>query len=71
MSKLFAFLIVLAFNLVMGALMFDYCLFTIFGKNVPWYVDMVAGLFLAEPLLPITIICWIATLCGVSVPFVK
>jgi hypothetical protein len=55
------FLIVLAFNLLVGALMFQYCLFQIIGKDVPWYVDAIAGLFLAEFLLPVTVVCWVLT----------
>lgn len=63
-------LILLAFNLTVGALCFDYVLFTVFGKDVPWYADMAAGLLLGQFALPAAIICWVVRLCGVPVPFI-
>jgi hypothetical protein len=65
------FLLIIAFNLTVGALAFQYSLSTVFGKNIPWYGDVIAGLFLGEFTIPCAIVCWIITLCGVEAPFVR
>lgn len=62
-------LALLLFNLTLGGMCFDYSLFSIVGKDIPWYGDFIAGLFLGQFALPITVICWIIRLCGVPVPF--
>ena len=62
-------LFLLAFNLTLGGLCFDYSLFSLFGKDIPWYGDMVAGLFLGQFAGPIAIICWVVRLCGIDAPF--
>jgi hypothetical protein len=64
------FLLILSFNLVVGGLSFQYCLSAVFGKDVPWYADMIAGLFLAEFTVPGAIFCYVVRLCGVPAPFV-
>jgi hypothetical protein len=64
------FMFIIAVNLCIGGFCFDYCLFAIFGKDIPWYADMVAGLFLGELAIPATVICWIVQLCGMAAPFV-
>ncbi len=58
-------------NLTLGAWCFDYILYSIFGKDIPWYGDLVAGLFLGELAIPATVVCWIVRLCGVDVPLVQ
>ena len=63
-------LAILVFNLTLGGWCFDYCLYSIVGKDIPFYADFIAGAFLGQFALPITIICWIIRLCGVPVPFV-
>lgn len=62
-------LIILPFNLIIGGLTFQYCLWAIFGKDVPWYLDALAGLFLAEFTCPLAIFCAIVKLCGIAAPF--
>lgn len=62
---------VLALNLTIGGLCFDYVFYSIFGKDIPWYGDAVAGLFLGEVAIPATVICWIVRLCGIEAPFVQ
>ena len=57
-------------NLTLGALCFDYSLSYIFAKDVPWYADMVCGLFLGEFTIPAAIICWILNMCGIPAPLV-
>lgn len=60
---------VLAVNLTIGAVCFDYVLYSLAGKDVPWYADAIAGLFLGEAAIPAAVICWILRLCGVEAPF--
>lgn len=57
-------------NVTMGAYCFQYCLWSIFGKDIPWYADIVAGFFGGQFCIPLTIICWIIRLCGVEAPFI-
>lgn len=71
MGKLGGCALLLAFNLTIGTLCFDYALFSVFGKEIPWYADMIAGAFLGQFALPVAVICWIVRLCGVPVPFVS
>jgi hypothetical protein len=70
MSKLVAVLILLVINLGIGGACFDYVLYAVFGKDIPWYGDAIAGLFLGEFSIPAAVIVWIIRLCGVAVPFV-
>jgi hypothetical protein len=60
---------ILALNLTIGGVCFDYALMSLFGKDVPWYADAIAGLFLGQFAIPIAVACWIARLAGVEVPF--
>ena len=62
---------VLAFNVAFGGWLFDYCLWNIIGKNVPWYADLIAGLFCGQFALPCAVVVWILKLCGVDTPFVQ
>lgn len=61
---------VLALNLTIGGMAFDYSLMFLVGKDVPWYADAIAGLFLGELAIPLAIACWISSLCGVHPPLV-
>lgn len=61
--------LILLFNLTVGALCFAYALWSIFGKDIPWYGDMVAGLFCGQFVVPIALVCWILRLCGMETPF--
>lgn len=49
---------------------FDYVLQNTFDKDVPWYADVVAGLFASPVTVPGTVILWILKLCGVAMPLV-
>ena len=64
------YMIIVAVNITIGALCFDYALETILGKNIPWYGDVICGLFLGEFAIPAAVICWVMTLCGVEPPFI-
>lgn len=61
--------LILAINLLLGSITFDYSLYSVFGKDIPWYADAVAGLVLGKFSIPI--VCWIVRLCGVPVPFIQ
>ena len=63
-------LLALLFNLALGGFSFDYCLWFVFGKDIPWYADAVCGIFLAEITVPGMIVCWILNLCGVGSPLI-
>lgn len=54
----------------LGGVCFDYFLYSVFGKDIPWYGDAIAGLFLGQFVGPAAVICWVIRLCGVPVPFV-
>ncbi len=52
-----------------AAYLFQYNLYSIFGKDVPWYLDILGGLALNGLNLPLAIGCCITRACGVEVPF--
>jgi EamA domain-containing membrane protein RarD len=64
------FLTILAVNLTLGAMAFNYSVETIFGKHLPIFVDVLGGLFLGELTIPCAVVCWVAAACGVHIPFV-
>ena len=49
---------------------FDYSLWSIAGKDIPWYADVIAGVVTNAVVFATAIICWILRLCGVPVPFI-
>lgn len=61
---------VLLFNFILGGVSFDYCLWYIFDKNIPWIADVVCGVILAEITVPLMIVCWILNMCGINAPLV-
>ena len=64
------FLSIIFFNLFLGGFSFDYCLWNIFEKNVPWFADIACGLLIGEFTFPTMIIVYILKLCGVEMPLV-
>lgn len=64
-------LIVLLFNLAIGGICFDYCLYHVFGKNVHWFADVVCGLFLGEITVPLAIVLWILRAAGLETPLLN
>ncbi len=61
--------IIFLFNLLLGGWSFDYCLWSIFGKDVPFYMDMLCGLFVGQFTIPLAVVCLLLRCCGVEVPF--
>lgn len=51
--------IILILNLLIGGFCTDYVLFSVLGKNIPWWADCLIGLFLGEFTIPAAIVCWI------------
>lgn len=62
-------LTILLVNFLFGGVCFDYTLWAMFGKDIPWYGDVIAGFFLGQFVVPAAVICWIVKMCGVTVPF--
>ena len=60
----------LIFNLALGGVSFDYCLWFIFGKNIPWLGDVICGFILAEITVPLMVICWLLKMFGVESPMI-
>ena len=63
-------LIGLVLYTIVGALTFDYSLYTIFGKNAHWVWDIVGGLFVGWVSVPAWIVCLIMRSTGMEAPFV-
>lgn len=63
-------LVVLLFNLLLGGFLCDYCLYSILGKNIHWFGDILIGLFAGEVLFPIAIICFLLRLFGLEAPLI-
>ena len=59
--QLGAFLVYVA----LGCITFSYSLWVIFGKDAPWYADLVGGILLGETTIPLGVILWILSLAGV------
>ena len=64
------FLFIIVINTLIGGFCFDYSLWCIFNKNVPWYADAIAGTVLGEFTIPIAVTCWIIKLCSITIPFI-
>ncbi len=58
-------------NLVLGGWLFDYCLWNIFNKDIPWYGDALAGVFTGQFALPCAVGLFVLKLCGVNMPLIK
>ena len=56
------------FNVVFGGFSFDYCLWNLLEKNVPWFADILCGLLLAEITVPAMVVIYILKMCGIEFP---
>ena len=61
--------VVMILNLLLGGWSFDYCLWAIFGKDIPFWGDMICGFFAGEVTIPLAIVCFILRCCGIESPF--
>jgi hypothetical protein len=55
--------------IVVGAVSFNYVLGVLFGKNVPAWLDALAGLILGGFAMIAAVACLVAEYCGVEAPF--
>lgn len=63
-------LVMVILNLAFGGLTFQYVLWSIIGRDVPWYWDIIMGLFLGEITIPAWIIClFLNHVVGVHLPY--
>jgi hypothetical protein len=67
---LIAFLLLLCLVGWMEGFLFEYCLWSIVGKDVPFAADIVGGIVTSTFNLPVAIGCWIARLAGYPAPFI-
>jgi hypothetical protein len=61
---------ILILNLTLGAFCFDYSLYSIVGKDIPWTLDAVCGLFLGEFTIPCALVCCVLRHCDIETPFI-
>lgn len=52
-----------------ACLLFQYSLWVAFGKDVPWYFDLLGATVLNAANLPVAVLCLILQLAGVPTPF--
>lgn len=57
--------------MTLGAVLFDYCLHRYIGKDIPWYMDMICGLFTFPLCVPLAVVGYCLELSGVPSPFLK
>lgn len=62
---------IILFNLLVGGWSVNYCLYAFLGKDVPWYIDVLIGLFVAEISVPTAIVLWILSHFGIQFPIIK
>ncbi len=67
---LFIYFTVMGFILFLVAKMFAFSFWFVFGKNVPWYLDLAGGIVLNALNLPIWVITMIMYVSGVQQPLV-
>lgn len=51
--------------------LFDYNLMMYFGKDIPWYADMLCGVISNAINLPFAVVAFVLDCCGVATPFFK
>lgn len=54
--------IALLFNLTLGTMAVNYLTNTLLQKDIPWYGDLLIGLFTAQVTVPLAIAVWIFNL---------
>jgi hypothetical protein len=50
--------------------MFEYSFYTVFGKDIPWYLDLLGACVLNALNFPLWVICMIIRAAGVEVPLI-
>ena len=54
----------LLFNLCVGGFLCDYCLWQTFALDIPFWADMLIGVFLAEIMIPWAIVMFIISVAA-------
>lgn len=63
-------ILILLFNVILGGFCFDYSLYAILGKDIPWYGDAICGFVSGEIVVPLAIVLWVLSWFGVSFPLI-
>ncbi|NQT40259.1 MAG: hypothetical protein HQ581_22390 [Planctomycetes bacterium] len=63
-------LIALVMVVVVCPMAFDYSLWTYFGKDIPWYGDVVCGVALNGVIISAALVAWVLVLCDCEVPLI-
>lgn len=48
--------------------LFHYCLLTLFNKDIPWYVDVLAGYAAGKKIAYVAVTCLVLRYCDVPTP---
>lgn len=55
---------------IIGTMSFNYVLMIGFGKDVPWYLDLLGGIVTGMVVVPMAIIGYILQVAGVPMPLI-
>ena len=61
---------VVAFTLFLAAKMFEFSFWFVFGKDIPWYLDLLGGVVLNAVNLPLWVVTYISYSVGVQAPLI-
>lgn len=61
----FIMLTLLGVAVYISTICFDYCLWVVCGKDIPWYADMICGIIASEICCPLAIILYFLNVFGV------
>ena len=59
----------LLFNVTLGGWSIHYVLDATTGRNIPFWADILIGLFTAQISVPAMVLCWGLNLAGIDTPF--
>ncbi len=56
---------------LLASKMFEFCLMTWFGKDAPWFIDLLCGIVLSEILLPVWLVTYVLSFIMDSLPIIQ
>ncbi len=71
MVKFSFFVLCVCLSLSFCMFLFEYNLMMYFGKDIPWYADVLCGICTNAINLPCAVIAFVLDCCGVATPFFK
>lgn len=71
MPTILFFLAYLAVTTTIGALCFDYALYSWLGLDGPWYLDVIGSVIMSGVTLPLTVLTWVLDVAGATFPLVQ